>query len=158
MLKEQLIKTLISLILLSLTVFWPALAAKELDKKSFIAFKDPIREQSVIITPEGYYPKTINIFKGEKLRIFLTTTEGQSCLIIPSFDIFMAGRAGTVTTKEVVFQKEGKYPFHCPTGQIKGEIIVWQHPLERTKSSVSRKIASTREKKEQWRPQPRIDW
>ena len=139
-----------------LMVIWPSLAAKEPKEKDFIPFDDPIREQSVIITSEGYYPKNINIFRGEKLRIFLTTTEGQGCLIIPSASIFMAGQEGSITTKDIVFEKEGTYSFHCPTGKIKGKITVWRHPLEKTKSSVSRKIASSIE--EQWRPGPELDW
>ena len=145
------------MILILLSAIWPMLAAKEPDEKDSVPFENPIREQSVIVTPEGYYPQNINIFRGEKLRIFLTTTDGQSCLIIPSVNIFMAGREGSVTTKDVVFKKEGKYPFHCPTGKIKGKIIVWQHPLEKKRSSVARKIASISDEG-QWRPGPQLDW
>ncbi|MCY4523204.1 MAG: cupredoxin domain-containing protein [Halobacteriovoraceae bacterium] len=147
-------------ILILLTIIWFPAAASEQKKKNATVFKHPIREQSVIVTKEGYYPKSINLVKGEKLRLFLTTTNGQGCLVIPSHNIFMAGREGSVTTKEILFEKEGKYSFHCPTNKIKGKIIVRKNPFEKVKPGASRRIASTidSDSEEQWRPLPQMDW
>lgn len=121
-----------------------------LDYAEKIKYKVPVREHSIIITEEGYYPKQISLFEGEKLKVFLTSTLNHpSCFMLPQKKIFMAARKGEVTESEAYFNKPGIYWFYCPTGKIKGKITVLEK-LE-TKKIVERKIASER-RMGQWRP------
>lgn len=110
----------------------------------------PLREISVIVTKEGYYPKQISIFEGEKIRFFVTTTEEEkSCLTLPEKDLFMAANPGRITEKEVLFKKAGRYEFYCPANKIRGRLTVLK------KKDVRRDIASKVKKKtvhKVWRP------
>ena len=90
----------------------------------------PERNVAVIMGPEGYYPKHIVAFKGERLRIFLTSllpTEG--CLNIPSKDVFLTARKETITEGLVFFEKSGTHEFNCPTGKMEGKITVLDRNL-----------------------------
>ena len=85
----------------------------------------PWREISLIVTPEGYYPKTFSVFAGEKVRFFITsTTEQKSCFILAEKKLFMAAEKGVLSEGQAYFEKPGRYSFHCPTGKIKGHLTV----------------------------------
>lgn len=88
----------------------------------------PVRELSIIATNEGYYPKEISVFIGEKLRLFLTSTvrERGSCLILPQKKVFLSARMGKVSEAEIMFDRSGVYKFYCPAGKIFGNITVIQ--------------------------------
>jgi plastocyanin len=78
----------------------------------------PTRELSVILTAEGYYPKNLNVFEGEKVKFYLTSTvEDPGCMIIQGHEVFMAANKGKVTEAEVVFGKEGSFSFYCPSNR-----------------------------------------
>lgn len=105
----------------------------------------PTREISVIVTQEGYYPKSLSVFEGEKVKFYVTSTvDKPDCLIVESHKVFMAATKGKITESEVVFDKAGEFAFYCPSSQNDGKIIVLK------KSVPKREVAS--EKKDYWAP------
>ena len=114
-------------------------------------FSVPVREVSIIATDEGFYPRRISIFKGERLKIFLTGKDkNPSCLTIPSKDLFMAANIGEITEGSAFFKKAGVYKYYCPTGKIEGRITVLERPSKEEK--IKRKIASKSNKTRYWMP------
>ena len=114
-------------------------------------FDVPVREVSIIAAEEGFYPRRISVFKGEKLKIFLTGKDkNPSCLTIPAKDLFMAANVGEITEGTVYFKKPGVFKYHCPTGKIEGRITVLDKPTKEEK--VKRKIASKTKKSKYWMP------
>tara|TARA_R110002072_G_scaffold64203_9_gene160006 strand:- start:54036 stop:54422 length:387 start_codon:yes stop_codon:yes gene_type:complete len=104
-------------------------------------YEIPMREQGIIVTNEGYYPKSISIFEGEKIRFFITSTMNEkSCFMIPEKEIFISAQKGLLSEAEAVFNKAGTYKFYCPTGKIKGQIVVLKKKAKTKKAR--RKIAS----------------
>lgn len=85
----------------------------------------PTREVSIIVTKEGYYPKSISVFEGEKIKFYLTSTvEDPGCLIVEGHKVFMAANKGKVTEGEAVFDKAGDFAFYCPSSKNDGKIVV----------------------------------
>lgn len=85
----------------------------------------PLREVAVIVTKEGYYPKSLSVFEGEKVKFYLTSTvEEPHCLIVESHKVFMAANKGKVTEAEAVFDKAGEFAFYCPSSKNDGKIVV----------------------------------
>lgn len=104
------------LILLS----FPLLAIAETPKQA-----RPVREVSIIVTQEGYYPKSLSVFEGEKVKFFVTSTvEDPSCVIVESHKVFLAASKGKVTEGEAVFDKAGEFAFYCPSSKNDGRIVV----------------------------------
>jgi plastocyanin len=107
----------------------------------------PLREVSVIVTKEGYYPKTLSVFEGEKIKFFVTSTvEDPHCLIVESHKVFMAATKGKVTEGEAVFDKPGEFAFYCPGSKNDGKIVVIRKIVQK------REIASEQEKSMVWTP------
>lgn len=97
----------------------------------------PIREISIIVTKEGYYPKSLSVFEGEKVKFFVTSTvEEPNCLIVESHKVFMAANKGKVTEGEATFDKPGEFAFYCPSSKNDGKIVVIR------KKEVKREVAS----------------
>jgi plastocyanin len=97
----------------------------------------PRREVSIIVTKEGYYPKSLSVFEGEKVKFFLTSTvEAPSCLIVEHHKVFMAANKGKLTEGEAVFDKPGEFAFYCPGSKNDGKIVVLK------KVQAKREIAS----------------
>ena len=43
----------------------------------------PTREISIIVTKEGYYPKSLSVFEGEKVKFYVTSTlDEPHCMIV----------------------------------------------------------------------------
>ncbi len=107
-----------------------------------------IREVAIIVTKEGYYPKSLSVFEGEKIKFYVTSTvEEPNCMIVESHKVFMAANKGKVTEAEAVFDKAGQFAFYCPSSKNDGKIVVLK------KSVPKRDIAS--EKKHEsmlWTP------
>lgn len=115
----------------------------------------PTREFSVIVTKEGYYPRKISLFAGEKLRLFVTNlTDEQNCLIVTGHNIFLAAQKGNITEGEALFDRPGVYPFYCPSSKFNGQITV----IEKKKKVVilpQRGIASEKSAPAVWMPKDR---
>lgn len=85
----------------------------------------PTREIAIIVTKEGYYPKNLSVFEGERVKFFVTSTvEEPNCLIVESHKVFMAANKGKVTEAEVVFENPGNFAFYCPSSKNDGKIAV----------------------------------
>lgn len=85
----------------------------------------PTREVAVIVTKEGYYPKSLSVFEGEKVKFFVTSTvEEPNCLIVEAHKVFMAANKGKVTEAEATFEKAGEFAFYCPSSKNDGKIVV----------------------------------
>lgn len=85
----------------------------------------PTREISLIVTKEGYYPKTITVFEGEKVKFYATSTvEEPHCVIVESHKVFMAANKGKITEAEAVFDTPGEFAFYCPSSKSDGKIVV----------------------------------
>jgi plastocyanin len=94
----------------------------------------PTREVAIIVTKEGYYPKSISAFEGERIKFYLTsTTEEPHCLIVESHKVFMAANKGKVTEAEVVFDKAGDFAIFCPSSKHDGKVVV----LKKSKREVA---------------------
>lgn len=105
----------------------------------------PMREISIIVTKEGYYPKSLSVFEGEKIKFYVTSTvEDPSCVIVESHKVFMAANKGKVTEGEAVFDKAGEFAFYCPSSKNDGKIVVLKKVVPK------RNIAS--EKADVWMP------
>lgn len=97
----------------------------------------PTREVAVIVTKEGYYPKTLSVFEGEKIKFYLTSTvEEPHCMIVEAHKVFLAANKGKVTETEVVFERAGQFAFYCPSSKNDGKIVVLK------KSMPKREVAS----------------
>lgn len=132
-------------------VFNKAMALEDSYYAKKTKFAVPVREVSIIATDEGFYPRRISVFKGEKLKIFLTGKDkNPSCLTIPDKDLFMSANVGEITEGSAFFKKAGVYKFYCPTGKIEGRITVLEKPNKEEK--VKRKIASESKKNRVWTP------
>lgn len=86
---------------------------------------EPTREVSIIVTKEGYYPKHLSVFEGEKVKFFVTSTvEEPNCLIIEGHKVFLAANKGKVTEGETVFKNAGEFAFYCPSSKNDGKVVV----------------------------------
>jgi len=111
-------------------------------------FDVPVREISLIATPEGYYPEAFSVFAGEKVKFYLTNTgDTPSCLMLPDKELFLSAQKGHVSEGDAFFPKTGVYKFYCPTGKIKGRITVIPRPKTEEELEAERKLASERVKK-----------
>jgi plastocyanin len=109
--------------------------------------KTPVREVAVIVTKEGYYPKSLSVFEGEKIKFYVTSTvESPDCLIVESHKVFMAATKGKVTEAETVFDKAGEFAFYCPSSKNDGKIVVLK------KSMPKREVASEKHDGMLWTP------
>lgn len=105
----------------------------------------PTREVAIIVTKEGYYPKSLSVFEGEKVKFFVTSTvEEPNCLIVESHKVFMAANKGKITEAEVVFDNAGEFAFYCPSSKNDGKVVVLkkQEPKREVASDKSGNEAS----------------
>lgn len=109
----------------------------------------PHRDKSVIVTNEGYYPKAMSAFVGEKVRFFVTsTTKKKECFILRDTNVFLSAVKGQVSEAEYVFNEPGIYEYYCPTGQLRGSLTI----LEKPKQNDGRELASDESVVKVWMP------
>lgn len=88
-------------------------------------FSKPLREISVIITEEGFYPNKLMAFEGEKVRFFITsTTKDKQCFILQKHKLFLGVDQGKVNEGELVLDQTGRFRFYCPTNKKEGYLTV----------------------------------
>jgi hypothetical protein len=125
----------LQLLLLSLLLSTSLLAIESTKSRKLAT---PVRKHSIIISDEGYYPKELVSFVGERIHLFVTTTgDRSSCLLMPDRKLFLSVERGKISEGEVFFDTPGSYKFYCPSGQIDGKIIVMPR-----NNSKGRKVAS----------------
>ena len=99
----------------------------------------PTREVSIIVTKEGYYPKSLSVFEGEKVKFYVTSTlDEPHCMIVEGHKVFLAANKGKVTEAEATFDKSGEFAFYCPSSKSDGKIVVMKRHVPK------REIASER--------------
>lgn len=109
----------------------------------------PLREVSIIFSDEGYYPKSISVFAGEKVRFFITSTsEKPHCFIVESHKLFLSATKGKIAEGEVTFDRPGSFSFYCPSSTNDGRVVV----LEKSDPNKTRGIASEKKDPLQWIP------
>lgn len=109
-------------------------------------FKRPIREISVIVTKEGYYPKSISVFEGETVKFYVTATvEEPHCMIVEAHKVFVAANKGKVTEAEATFDKAGEFAFYCPSSKNDGKIVV-------LKKAMPKRDVASEKKSDVWTP------
>ncbi|MFL5785088.1 MAG: cupredoxin domain-containing protein [Bacteriovoracaceae bacterium] len=107
----------------------------------------PTREISIIVTKEGYYPKSLSVFEGEKVKFYVTSTlDEPHCMIVEGHKVFLAANKGKVTEAEATFDKPGEFAFYCPSSKNDGKIVVMK------KFVPKREIASEKSHEGVWTP------
>jgi plastocyanin domain-containing protein len=110
----------------------------------------PYREVAVIISKEGFYPNRLVIFKGEKVRFFVTAVGVDSaCFNIPDKNIYSTALPTKIAESETFFDKVGVYTFNCPNNTFSGRVMVLEKPSDR-EETMRRGLASDTVKV--WRP------
>ncbi|AUN98504.1 hypothetical protein DOM21_08640 [Bacteriovorax stolpii] len=85
----------------------------------------PYREQAIIIGKEGFYPNRIVVYKGEKVRFFITAVGVDSaCFSIPDKNAFSTPSKDKIAETEVFFDKVGVFQFNCPNLTFNGRVMV----------------------------------
>lgn len=111
------------------------------------SFSVPAREVSIIVTDVGYFPNQIVVYKGEKVKFFITsTTERPTCLMLKGKELFVPAKKGEVSEADVFFEKEETLELYCPSNNFRGKITVFEHPVDARKRK-AREIASEKKVK-----------
>ncbi|MGZ3788047.1 MAG: hypothetical protein ACXVLQ_05955 [Bacteriovorax sp.] len=110
----------------------------------------PYREQAVIVGREGFYPNRLIVFKGEKVRFFVTAVGVDSaCFNIPDKNVYTTAKAEKIVEVETFFDKVGVFQFNCPNNSFAGRVMVLEKASDREESA-RRGLASDTVKI--WRP------
>ncbi len=118
-----------------------------------VKFEKPLRDISIIVTKEGYYPNKISVFEGEKVRFFVTSTmDDPGCFLLPHKEIFLSAKKGVITEAKAVMKDPGSYMFHCPTGKIKGSLVVLPNPNKKQKRAIASEVMEEGPKEYYWMP------
>ena len=134
---EVTIKTLshLGLILSSLLLFGRAYALEESYNKDK-TLDVPYREQAVIISKDGFYPNRLTVFKGEKVRFFVTAVGVESaCFNIPDKNIYKTAVASQIVEAETFFDKVGVFQFNCPNNTFTGRVMVLEKASDKDESA-----------------------
>ena len=135
------IRIAVLLLLLSNSVI-----AKDFGEKTF---KTPVREVSVIVTEDGFYPNQMMAFEGEKLRFYITSTAKNSqCFVLQKHEVFVAADKGAVNEAEVIVENAGKFKFYCPSFKYEGTLTVF----EKFNSDEEVRKPASEEKPKYWLP------
>lgn len=92
----------------------------------------PYREQAIIVGKEGFYPNRLTVFKGEKVRFFVTAVGVDSaCFNIPDKNVFSTPLKDKIAETEVFFDKVGVFQFNCPNNTFTGRVMVLEKASDR---------------------------
>ena len=112
-------------------------------------FENPLREVSVIVGDDGFYPSTIVAFEGEKIHFFITSsTKKNQCFVLQKHEVFVSAEFGRINETEVVLEHAGRYKFYCPSHKFEGFLTVLSK--DKPEEQISRTVAS--EKPNYWTP------
>lgn len=122
------------------------LLEKNFKKKIYDA---PLREVSVIVSDDGYYPNKIVAFQGEKIHFYITSTSKKNqCFILQKHEVFVSAEKGMVNEAEIVADQAGRFKFYCPSSKFTGHLTVFEKYA--AEDEIKRSIAS--EKPKYWLP------
>ncbi len=109
-------------------------------------FKNPLREISVIVTDDGFYPNKIMAFKGDKVRFYITSTSKKNhlCFVLHKHEVFVSAEKGKVNEVEVLIENPGRYKFYCPSTKYVGYLTVFEKFSEEEdqKRSIASEVGS----------------
>jgi plastocyanin len=129
---EVVIKTLILVCLLILSHKSHAIQETYTKEKKLDV---PYREQAIIIGKEGFYPNRLTVFKGEKVRFFITSVGVDSaCFNIPDKNVFSSPSKDKIAETEVFFDKVGVFQFNCPNNTFTGRVMVLEKASDKQES------------------------
>lgn len=137
--------THIGLITLMSVFYRPAWALQE---TYFLATTQdvPYREVAIIAGKEGFYPNRITLYKGEKVRFFITSVGVESaCFNIPDKNVFSSPVKDKIAEAEVYFDKVGIFQFNCPNNAFTGRVMVLEKGSDR-EETLRRGLASDKVK------------
>lgn len=116
-------------------------------------FDVPLREVAVIITREGYYPKSISVFAGEKVRFYITSTiDEPTCFILGAKSIALTPRKGKIVEAETFFDRPSEFSFHCPSGKIFGKLSVLGRPKKKDEYIAPKRNIASGSEVRFWKP------
>lgn len=96
----------------------------------------PYREQAIIIGKEGFYPNRVTVFKGEKVRFFVTSVGVDSaCFNIPDKNVFTSPKGDKIIETEAFFDKVGVFQFNCPNNSYTGRVMVLEKASDREETA-----------------------
>jgi len=96
----------------------------------------PYREQAVIISKDGFYPNRLIVFKGEKVRFFVTAVGvDNACFNIPDKNIYTSAAPQKIVESEAFFDKVGVFQFNCPNNTFTGRVMVLEKASDKEESA-----------------------
>lgn len=105
-------------------------------------FDVPYREQAIIVSKDGFFPNRLVVFKGEKVRFFVTAVGIDSaCFNIPDKNVFATAASQKIAEAETFFDKVGIYQFNCPNNSFTGRVMVLEKASDK-EESMRRGLAS----------------
>jgi len=108
---------------------------------SFSVWAQAQREVSVIVTAEGYYPKSLTVFQGESVKFYVTSTvEAPDCFLLQGHEVFLAANKGKITEAQTKFEHTGVYNYYCPSSKHQGKVTVLKKFVPQ--AAPARKMAS----------------
>jgi hypothetical protein len=115
-------------------------------------YPKPLREVSIIVTEDGYYPDKVFAYEGELVKFFITSTvEKPQCLVLQKHDVFLSAQKGKVNETTVAVDTSGRFRFYCPSANFDGHLTVFKKESPKESEVLpSRDIAS--EKPSYWLP------
>jgi hypothetical protein len=120
--------------LVSITLFSSAYALEDSYNKEK-SLDVPYREQAIIVSKDGFFPNRLIVFKGEKVRFFVTAVGIDSaCFNIPAKNVFASATAAKIVETETFFDKVGVYQFNCPNNTFTGRVMVLEKASDRDES------------------------
>lgn len=121
------------------------------EKFGAIKYQQPLREVSVIVSEDGFYPSKIMAYEGEKIKFFVTSTNNTGhCFVLQKHNVFISAQKGRVGEGETIVDKAGRYKFYCPANKSTGYLTVFKKFNPEEKTQLKRDVAS--EKVIHWMP------
>lgn len=112
-------------------------------------YDKPLREVSVIVGDDGFYPNKIVAYEGERIHFFITSsTKKSQCFVLQKHEVFVSAEFGTINETDVVLEHPGRYKFYCPSHKFEGFLTVLSK--DKPQDEISRTVAS--EKPKYWTP------
>lgn len=126
-----------------LTLFFsPAALALEESYNKERSLDVPYREQAIIVSKDGFFPNRLVVFKGEKVRFFVTAVGvDTACFNIPDKNVYTSAVSQKIAEAETFFDKVGVFQFNCPNNTFTGRVMVLEKPSDR-EETMRRGLAS----------------
>jgi plastocyanin domain-containing protein len=101
--------------------------AAEAAPQRVVSATDNVRTIAIKVSGGEYQPATVNVKKGEPVRLQFTRDEKPTCgdvLVIPSLNIKETIPVNEVVSIDITPDKAGDLEFTCGMNMLKGKIVV----------------------------------